>query len=44
MCTPDAEKLAISVPEIHEGGYREERSSNCSSDQIHFKEGSLNRN
>jgi hypothetical protein len=27
MCTPDAEKLAISVLEIHEGGYHEERSS-----------------
>ena len=27
MCTHDAEKLAISMLEIYEGGYREERSS-----------------
>jgi len=27
MCTHDAEKLAISVLEIYENGYREERSS-----------------
>jgi len=27
MCTHDAEKLAIAVPEIYEGGHREERSS-----------------
>ena len=28
MCAHDAEKLAISVLEIYEGGYRKERSSN----------------
>ena len=27
MCRPDAEKLAISVLDINEGGYHEERSS-----------------
>jgi len=27
MCAHDAEKLAISVLEIHEGGYREGRPS-----------------